>query len=228
MRSLPPLPTITTLRSTPVRAVVGLSLALVLAAFGAPAGGSDSDDEPAAATLVAQAVGRPAAVVAAAAAPAITVDLPTPPSSDVGSGEASHYVETVEAATAAFADAVDTARVTAYLDAVDTARVTAYLEAVAAARPPVGSVDEIIARHFGPLAGQARAIVHCESKGDPGAVSATNDHGLFQINHVHRAKFTEVTGQPWSAVYDPEHNTRYAKFLHDEAGWRPWTCRKVL
>jgi hypothetical protein len=34
-----------------------------------------------------------------------------------------------------------------------------------------------------------------------------------------------VTGQPWSAVYDPYWNTVYAKHLYDTQGWRPWTCK---
>jgi len=29
---------------------------------------------------------------------------------------------------------------------------------------------------------EARSVAYCESRMDPGAVSPTNDHGLFQIN----------------------------------------------
>ena len=90
------------------------------------------------------------------------------------------------------------------------------------------SVDEIIERHFGTAAGQARQIVKCESGFDPGAVSHTNDHGLFQINAVHRGTWVDVTGTGWENRYDPELNTIYAKYLYDREGWRPWSCRKVL
>jgi hypothetical protein len=81
---------------------------------------------------------------------------------------------------------------------------------------------------FGPLAPDATKIARCESGLRPTAVSPTNDHGLFQINIVHQATFTSVTGQPWSAVYDALTNTRYAKWLYDRQGWAPWSCRRVL
>lgn len=87
--------------------------------------------------------------------------------------------------------------------------------------------DEIDAV-FGPEATNARAIAQCESGMNPGAVSRTNDHGLFQINIVHAGRFSEVTGQAWSAVYDAHWNTLYAKWLFDQSGWGPWSCRRVL
>ena len=85
--------------------------------------------------------------------------------------------------------------------------------------------NESIAIIFGDAAGSATRVAECESKMDPGAVSPTNDHGLFQINAVHRRDFEAVTGQPWSAVYDPYWNTVFAKHLFDTQGWGPWTCR---
>lgn len=81
---------------------------------------------------------------------------------------------------------------------------------------------------FGGSAPAATRIATCESRMDPGAVSPTNDHGLFQINAVHRGQFEAVTGQAWSQVYDPYWNTVYAKWLYDQQGWSPWTCRKAL
>lgn len=77
---------------------------------------------------------------------------------------------------------------------------------------------------------EAVRVVDCETGGtwDPGAVSPTNDHGLFQINQRwHRAEFERVTGQPWSAVYEPFWNARYARHLYDSTGgnWRHWTCQ---
>lgn len=89
---------------------------------------------------------------------------------------------------------------------------------------PEGAIDAA----FGDVAGEARQIADCESHMNPGAVSRTNDHGLFQINIVHRARFSEVTGQPWEAVYDAGWNAVYAKWLYDRSGWGPWSCRRVL
>ena len=47
-----------------------------------------------------------------------------------------------------------------------------------------------------PRPGRAQAIAQCESHLNPNAVSPTNDHGLFQINIVHRGQFESVTGAP--------------------------------
>ena len=78
------------------------------------------------------------------------------------------------------------------------------------------------------LVDQANRVAQCESKMDPNAVSATNDHGLFQINAVHRQEFEQVTGQPWSKVYDPYWNSVFAKWMYDQQGWSPWSCHRVL
>lgn len=94
--------------------------------------------------------------------------------------------------------------------------------------PQPESVEDLIGRYFGSATGQALKIVRCESNFNPAARSPTNDHGLFQINRVHRNMFPQVTGRPWSDVYDAEANTIYAKHLYDSEGWRPWTCRKAL
>lgn len=72
----------------------------------------------------------------------------------------------------------------------------------------------------------AVVVASCESTLDPGAVSPGGANlGLFQINRVHRADFEQVTGQPWSSVFDPFWNTVYARHLYDGQGWRPWTCQ---
>ena len=79
---------------------------------------------------------------------------------------------------------------------------------------------------FGDRAGEATSVASCESGLNPTARSAGGgNHGLFQINNVHRASFERVTGQPWSAVYDPYWNAVFAKWLYDQSGWRPWTCK---
>ncbi len=80
---------------------------------------------------------------------------------------------------------------------------------------------------------QARSVVGCESRWDPHAVSPTNDHGLFQIHGGSRSwqgwpsTFERVTGQPWSSVYDPFWNARFARFLYEDGGnsWQHWTCK---
>jgi hypothetical protein len=94
--------------------------------------------------------------------------------------------------------------------------------------PVPTDVAAAIASVFGVLAPEATSIARCESGLRPTAVSPTDDHGLFQINIVHQATFTRVTGQPWSAVYDALTNTRFAKWLYDRQGWAPWSCRSVL
>lgn len=95
---------------------------------------------------------------------------------------------------------------------------------------PEEIVQANLVAKFGPDAGAAQKIAQCESGLDPSAVSpGGGNHGLFQINTVHRANFTRVTGQPWSpAVYDPHWNSMYAKWLYDQQGWGPWSCRRVL
>jgi hypothetical protein len=90
------------------------------------------------------------------------------------------------------------------------------------------TVAAVITAVFGVLAPEATKIARCESGLRPTAVSPTDDHGLFQINAVHKANFTTVTGQPWSEIYNPMMNTRYAKWLYDRQGWAPWACRSVL
>jgi hypothetical protein len=89
---------------------------------------------------------------------------------------------------------------------------------------PEGEIDAV----FGDLAGEARAVAACESHMNPAAVSRTNDHGLFQINIVHKAAFSQVTGQPWAAVYDAHFNSQFARWMYDRQGWRPWTCRYAV
>lgn len=98
--------------------------------------------------------------------------------------------------------------------------------AAAASAAPAGSLEGIIQRHFGDAAPAAIRIAQCESGMNPNAVSPTNDHGLFQINIVHRGQFEAVTGAPWSSVYDPELNTIYARHLYAQQGWGPWTCAR--
>lgn len=95
------------------------------------------------------------------------------------------------------------------------------------------SVGAIIDTIFGPagggspaLARQARRVAECESGMNPTAVSpGGGNHGVMQINVVHRQAFERALRRPWSDVYDPIANIAYAKHLYDRQGWRPWACR---
>lgn len=126
----------------------------------------------------------------------------------------------------------------AYAAAVDKNALEDYAAAVVAATPPPapapaptpvnaapGSVQDIIARNFGGQTSKAIAVARCESGLNPGAMSpGGGNHGLFQINNVHSGTFQSVTGAPWSARYDAETNTRFAKWLYNQSGWGPWAC----
>src|SRR5690606_33006282 len=137
------------------------------------------------------------------------------------------------AALAAAQAAADLERLVAAIEAEHLASPAAAIEAeeareaeqqAAAAAAPAGSLEAIIQRHFGSAAPAAIRIAQCESSMNPNARSATDDHGLFQINIVHRGQFEAITGAPWSSVYDPELNTIYARHLYGQQGWGPWTC----
>jgi hypothetical protein len=61
---------------------------------------------------------------------------------------------------------------------------------------------------------------------NPSAVSpGGGNHGLFQINNVHRSSFEAVTGRPWSDVYDADANAQFARHLYNGSGWHPWACQ---
>jgi hypothetical protein len=105
-------------------------------------------------------------------------------------------------------------------------RVPLLVAAIALLGGAACSPQQQIAQVFGADSGSAERVAWCESRLDPRAVSPTDDHGLFQINATyHRTSFEQVTGQPWSMVYDAFWNTVYAKHLYDTQGWQPWTCR---
>ena len=88
------------------------------------------------------------------------------------------------------------------------------------------SIDLIFHRHGPEVIDEAHRVVHCESRGDPNAVSpGGGNHGAWQINTVHRRSFERVTGQPFhDGVYDPWWSTYFAHWLYEQQGWRPWTC----
>ena len=187
-----------------IRAAAGLVLALALAWVAIPGTGADaspsSDSAPS----------RSSAIVEASVSDPVTMPL---------IGTAPVY------SPSPYADAPrDLSTPPAPEPAPAPAATPAPAPAPAPAAP--GSIRAIIQRHFGAAAVRAEAIARCESSLNPNAVSRTNDHGLFQINISHRAQFEAVTGAPWSAIYDPELNTIYAKWLYDREGWSPWSCSR--
>jgi hypothetical protein len=91
---------------------------------------------------------------------------------------------------------------------------------------PSGSAEQAIAAWFGDVYDKAVRVARCESGLNPGAVSAGGgNHGLFQVNSVHRSSFMAVTGQPWEAVYNAHYNAQFARHLYNQSGWQPWGCR---
>ena len=216
---------------TTIRAGAGLAIALSLAAFTWPAAGADDAGQPGQ-VVQAAAADDPTGVDGVAVGDALA---------DVGDRIAAEAIAAKEArdleVLAAAIEAENLQRLAAAIEAENLARLAAAIEAneareaeqrraASAASAPSGSLEGIIHRHFGSAAPAAIRIAECESGMNPGAVSPTNDHGLFQINIVHRGQFEAVTGAPWSSVYDPELNTIYARHLYAQQGWGPWTCAR--
>lgn len=196
----------------PHRPLIGLAIALLLALVVRPesAGGSATGDSAV----------RTASVTDPVVVPMSIIDL------DEAARTAPALDTTGEPPTPAAAPPVTTTTTTAPPPPPAPEPVAAPAPAPPPPPPSApGTIEEIIERHFGAAAEQAKRVAYCESKMDPNAVSRTNDHGLFQINHVHRGQFEAVTGHPWSEIYNPELNTMYAKWLYDQDGWRPWSCR---
>ena len=94
---------------------------------------------------------------------------------------------------------------------------------------PGATPEDHIGFFFQEHTSDALKVANCESSMNPGAVSpGGGNHGLFQINSVHRAAFEQRTGESFSKVYDPWWNTMYARMLFDDQGWGPWSCKRVL
>jgi hypothetical protein len=88
--------------------------------------------------------------------------------------------------------------------------------------------QQYIDLYFEGDAPDAARVADCESRMQSDAVSpGGGNHGLFQINVVHRPAFERVTGQSWSsAIYHAGWNTMFASWLFDQQGWRPWSCAR--
>lgn len=78
---------------------------------------------------------------------------------------------------------------------------------------------------------KACSVLVCESKGDPGAVSDTNDHGLLQVNAPtwnhpgHSDAVAHFIGVHWDRIYDPWSNLVMAQKIRHHYGWDQWTCQ---
>ncbi|PIE06036.1 MAG: hypothetical protein CSA75_01625 [Sorangium cellulosum] len=69
---------------------------------------------------------------------------------------------------------------------------------------------------------KAAQVCHCESSGNPQALSPNGKYaGLFQFSET---TWLELGGGP---VFDPTHNSRRAVQLFRKRGWKPWpSCSK--
>ena len=201
-------------------AAAGLALALVLAVFGAGAS-SAGDAIPVGAKAIPATLDDEVAALQADDGPTPTIEL-----DDSTAADASDEAASDNDASEGDASEDDASEQAAAVPTTAAPAPTTTAPAPTTTAPPAtgGSMQDIVARHFGAAAQQAFNIIQCESNWNPNAVSPTNDHGLFQINAVHASNFTAVTGASWSQVYDPELNTIYAKYLYDQSGWGPWSC----
>lgn len=230
---------------TPLRAAAGLTAALSLAAFAWPAtgGGEEPADdvrtasvsEPVVMGLVpgGSNVRTPVTVLGEVTdlvvADIVEARLAVEHLEAVATWQAAEARAEAERRWIANAEAAEARRIEEARQAEEARRAEEARQAEeqrAAATAPAGSLEAIIQRHFGDAAPAAIRIARCESGMNPNAVSPTNDHGLFQINIVHRGQFEAVTGAPWSSVYDPELNTIYARHVYAQQGWSPWTCAR--
>ncbi len=76
------------------------------------------------------------------------------------------------------------------------------------------------------------SVMWRESRCDPAALSKTSDHGLLQVNEVHRAYVEQIWGVPFEvAMADPAKNLHFAWLLYSEreaegkCGWQPWSLK---
>jgi hypothetical protein len=208
---------------TALRVAAGLTLAAGLASASTPALGDPSSDETGVVRAAAVSEPTPVSFVDEAAVPSpqpILQELSDRIAADVAAAEEAAALQRLAAAE----EAAQLERFAAAVAAEEARR--AEQERLDAQRSaPAGSVEEIIHRWFGASGATAVQVARCESGLNPAAVSpGGGNHGLFQINDVHRGTFESVTGQPWSAVYSAEANTRFAHWLWSQQGWGPWAC----
>lgn len=71
----------------------------------------------------------------------------------------------------------------------------------------------------------ALVIMAHESKGNPNAISKTNDYGLMQIHAPLWTNFFSVTTEQ---LKDPETNIKLASIIWRRGGWKAWSTWKYL
>lgn len=77
------------------------------------------------------------------------------------------------------------------------------------------------------------SVMYRESRCQPTVVNPTSpDHGLLQVNEIHRAYVEQLYGMPFEeAMADPARNLNFAWHLYSEleaqgrCGWEPWSLR---
>ena len=76
------------------------------------------------------------------------------------------------------------------------------------------------------------SVMWRESRCDPAALSKSSDHGLLQVNEIHRAYVEQIWGVPFEvAMADPYKNLHFAWLLYSEreaegkCGWQPWSLK---
>ena len=76
------------------------------------------------------------------------------------------------------------------------------------------------------------SVMWRESRCDPAALSKSSDHGLLQVNEIHRAYVEQIWGVPFEiAMSDPAKNLHFAWLLYSEreadglCGWQPWSLK---
>jgi len=76
-----------------------------------------------------------------------------------------------------------------------------------------------VRRQFPPHTWQrVYCIINRESGWNPRAVSRTNDHGLLQLNAIHRSRFPGL----WPRRYEIQANIRMGYLLWRDVGFQPW------
>lgn len=98
--------------------------------------------------------------------------------------------------------------------------------ALVAARADASSLSEArreVHRLWGASAPRMLCIIRRESNWRPTAVSATDDHGLVQLN---RPSWQRYFGARWSLRYDPVANVRMGYRVWRLQGWSAWTTAR--
>ena len=81
---------------------------------------------------------------------------------------------------------------------------------------------------------KATKISTCESNMNPQTINTKNrngtvDRGAWQINTVHKERFSKMYGIDWEVgAHDPDLSTKYAKFLYDNSKWDLWVCSRII